>query len=113
MLQQMDGIGSGSEGGLVMVLATTNKPWDLDDALRRRLEKRIYIPLPDLEAREAAFELHLKDSTLGEDVEFSELARQTDSYSGSDIRLVCREAAMVGCRNHDKWINMLVLVRCL
>lgn len=49
---------------MVMILATTNKPWDLDEALRRRLEKRIYIPLPDLVAREAMFKLFLKDADL-------------------------------------------------
>jgi SpoVK/Ycf46/Vps4 family AAA+-type ATPase len=42
------------------VLATSNCPWDLDEALRRRLEKRIYIPLPDAEARAAMFRIHLK-----------------------------------------------------
>ena len=50
---QMDGIASAADGGgLVMVLATSNTPWDLDEALRRRLEKRIYIPLPDEAARQ-------------------------------------------------------------
>ena len=45
---------------MVMVLAATNFPWDIDEALRRRLEKRIYIPLPTLEGREAL--LKVKDS---------------------------------------------------
>ena len=48
----------------VMVLATTNCPWDLDEALRRRLEKRIYIPLPDAAARATMFRLHLDQVKL-------------------------------------------------
>jgi SpoVK/Ycf46/Vps4 family AAA+-type ATPase len=47
---QMDGLTSG-QGEQVMVLATTNCPWDLDEAIRRRLEKRIYIGLPDISSR--------------------------------------------------------------
>lgn len=51
----MDGMSSDTDepGKLVMVLAATNFPWDIDEALRRRLEKRIYIPLPTEEGREA------------------------------------------------------------
>ena len=45
---------------VVMVLAATNFPWDIDEALRRRLEKRIYIPLPTLEGREALLKINLR-----------------------------------------------------
>jgi katanin p60 ATPase-containing subunit A1 len=66
LLSQIDGINSGVSNGLVMVLATTNKPWEIDEAMRRRLEKRIYIPLPDHIAREAMFKLFLKDVEMSE-----------------------------------------------
>lgn len=64
MLIQMDGIGSEMHNDgkkpLVLVLAATNRPWDLDNAMLRRLEKRIYIPLPSEEGRKELFELNLK-----------------------------------------------------
>jgi SpoVK/Ycf46/Vps4 family AAA+-type ATPase len=53
----------------MMVLATTNCPWDLDEALRRRLEKRIYIPLPDTTARQTMFSLYLRDVQVSCDEE--------------------------------------------
>ena len=51
----MDGMASTTDdpGKVVMVLAATNFPWDIDEALRRRLEKRIYIPLPSEDGRES------------------------------------------------------------
>lgn len=64
---QMDGVGSeGDSSKSVIVLAATNRPWDLDDALRRRLEKRIYIPLPTQEGREELFRINMKGVTLAE-----------------------------------------------
>eukprot|EP00294_Goniomonas_avonlea_P008107 CAMPEP_0114562350 /NCGR_PEP_ID=MMETSP0114-20121206/12482_1 /TAXON_ID=31324 /ORGANISM="Goniomonas sp, Strain m" /LENGTH=698 /DNA_ID=CAMNT_0001748029 /DNA_START=83 /DNA_END=2179 /DNA_ORIENTATION=+ len=98
MLSQMDGIASHvNPNGLVMVLATTNTPWDLDDALRRRLEKRIYIPLPDVHARQELFKLYLKTVTCS-GVVIEDLARRSEGYSGADIYLLCREASMAPMR---------------
>jgi len=105
----MDGINSGGTHGMVMVLATTNKPWDLDDALRRRLEKRIYIPVPDAGGRAAAFAIHLRSvqldgecgEGLAEDARRSilqQLGAMTEGYSGADVRSICREAAMMPMR---------------
>eukprot|EP00494_Astrolonche_serrata_P021429 UN21669 len=82
-----------------MVLAATNLPWTLDEALKRRLEKRIYIPLPDEKAREALFKLFLKEIQLRDDVDFTELAKLTKGYSGADVNSVCRDASMMSMRN--------------
>ena len=64
LLVQMDGISSSVEVDgkkpLIIVLAATNRPWDLDDAILRRLEKRIYIPLPTSVGRRELFLLNMK-----------------------------------------------------
>jgi katanin p60 ATPase-containing subunit A1 len=82
----------------VMVLAATNRPWDLDEAIRRRLEKRVYIPLPSAVGREALFRLNLKSLALAPDLDFQRLAAKTEGYSGADISCVCREAALLPLR---------------
>lgn len=83
----------------VMLLATTNCPWDLDEAMRRRLEKRIYIPLPDEAARAELFEICMRSVDVDtEHVSASLLAGYTQGYSGADIRIICREAAMMPMR---------------
>jgi katanin p60 ATPase-containing subunit A1 len=45
-MARIDGCTSGEEGKLITLIGATNRPWDLDDAILRRLEKRVYIPLP-------------------------------------------------------------------
>lgn len=56
----MNGVGNDQEG--VLVLGATNIPWDLDPAMRRRFEKRIYIPLPETPSRTRMFEIHIGDT---------------------------------------------------
>ncbi|PSR98691.1 Katanin p60 ATPase-containing subunit A-like [Actinidia chinensis var. chinensis] len=92
LLIQMDGLTQTDE--LVFVLAATNLPWELDAAMLRRLEKRILVPLPEPEARKAMFEELLSSPTDGEKLPYDLLVERTEGYSGSDIRLVCKEAAM-------------------
>lgn len=81
-----------------MVLATTNCPWDLDEAMRRRLEKRIFIPLPEEAARLELLRICLKDIPLADDVDLEWLSINSEGYSGADIHVVCREAAMMPMR---------------
>lgn len=82
----------------VIVLAATNTPWDLDEALRRRLEKRIYIPLPDLEGRKELFRINMRTVELDADVSLDELAEKSAGYSGADVANVCRDASMMSMR---------------
>ena len=99
LLIQLDGLIK-SKGERVFLLAASNLPWELDMALLRRLEKRILVPLPESEAREGMVRHHLPPGPPGsgkraeEDIDFAGVAEALDGYSGSDIRLVCKEAAM-------------------
>ena len=93
----MDGIAS-STSSSVVVIAACNTPWDLDDALRRRLEKRIHVPLPDRDARHAMFAMYLTGVECAPGLDFSGFAAATDGYSGADIKVVCREASMAPLR---------------
>ncbi|PFH48218.1 hypothetical protein AMATHDRAFT_66050 [Amanita thiersii Skay4041] len=92
-LVQMNGVGHDDTG--VLVLGATNIPWQLDNAIKRRFEKRIYIPLPGPDARRHMFQLHI-GSTPNEltPQDFRLLADKTDGYSGSDIAIVVRDALM-------------------
>ena len=105
LLIQLDGIIK-SKSERVFLLAASNLPWELDVALLRRLEKRILVPLPGPEAREAMVRHHLPPGPAhphgvqagggrcSQEVDFQAVAHALDGYSGSDIRLVCKEAAM-------------------
>jgi SpoVK/Ycf46/Vps4 family AAA+-type ATPase len=92
-----------------MVMAASNCPWDLDEALRRRFDKRIYIGLPEEEDRRDMFEKNLDMIPVETDVRFDGLANATSGYSGADIRTVCREvsstllgaAAACVCSQHN------------
>jgi vacuolar protein-sorting-associated protein 4 len=93
LLVQMQGVGHDMTG--VLVLAATNIPWALDPAIRRRFEKRIYIPLPEVHARARMFELNVGSTPCRmTPPEYRILADKTDGFSGSDIAVVVRDALM-------------------
>ncbi|XP_077206252.1 katanin p60 ATPase-containing subunit A1 isoform X1 [Paroedura picta] len=102
LLVQMDGVGGASENDdpskMVMVLAATNFPWDIDEALRRRLEKRIYIPLPSAKGREELLRINLRELELAGDVDLATIAQNMEGYSGADITNVCRDASLMAMR---------------
>ena len=92
-LVQMDGVGTTSQQ--ILVLGATNIPWELDAAIRRRFEKRVYIPLPEADARTSMLKLNLGDTpnNLNED-DFEKLGQMTKGASGSDIAVLVKEALM-------------------
>ncbi|KAF6160309.1 hypothetical protein GIB67_019078 [Kingdonia uniflora] len=97
-LVQFDGVTSNPDD-LVIVIGATNKPQELDDAVLRRLVKRIYIPLPDESVRRLILKNKLKGQAFslpGRDLEI--LIKETEGYSGSDLQALCEEAAMMPIR---------------
>ncbi|XP_053733827.1 katanin p60 ATPase-containing subunit A-like 1 [Synchiropus splendidus] len=102
ILIQMDGVGRAQENEdpskMVMVLAATNFPWDIDEALRRRLEKRIYIPLPTAVGRRELLKINLREVEVAPDVDLDLIADKIEGFSGADITNVCRDAAMMAMR---------------
>lgn len=93
LLVQMNGVGNDADG--VLVLGATNIPWQLDSAIRRRFERRIYIALPDPEARLEMFKLNIGETqcTLTPQ-DYHTLANITEGYSGHDIAVVVKDALM-------------------
>ena len=90
-LIQMQGVGNDDKG--ILVLGATNIPWGLDPAVRRRFQKKIYIGLPDAEARKVMFQLNLgKTANQLTDEQFDDLAERTEGYSGSDIATLTQDA---------------------
>ncbi|MFT4945493.1 MAG: transitional endoplasmic reticulum ATPase, partial [Halovenus sp.] len=97
LLTELDGL---EELEDVVVIATTNRPDLIDQALLRpgRLDRHVHVPVPDAEARGKIFEVHTRDKPLADGVDLGNLADQTEGYVGADIEAVCREASMAASR---------------
>ncbi|KFG84252.1 ATPase family AAA domain-containing protein 1-A [Metarhizium anisopliae] len=92
-LIEMDGLSKSDTAPFVVV--ATNHPRDLDEAFFRQLPQKIFFGLPGEESRSKILRLFLKDEDLDPLVDINALARQTDGYSGSDLRSFCAEAALI------------------
>ncbi|KAK9830191.1 hypothetical protein WJX72_010220 [[Myrmecia] bisecta] len=91
LLTQMDGLQQ--SGARIFVLAATNLPWQLDAALLRRLEKRIFVPLPECTARQQMLEV-LLGARCQPAISLADLAEGTAGFSGCDVACLAKEAAM-------------------
>lgn len=93
-LVQFDGAATGDEDRL-LIIGATNRPQELDEAARRRLVKRLYIPLPDVEARrQIVINLMKSERNYLQPKDVDEIAELADGFSGADMRCLCAEAAM-------------------
>jgi len=86
------------ENERVLVLAATNRPFDLDDAVLRRLPRRMLVDLPDAENREKILKVILAKENLSSDFSHSELSKTTEGFSGSDLKSLCVAAAYIPIR---------------
>jgi len=93
-LRETDGLNDKGKNLHLYVIGATNKPWTLDPPFLRRFSKRIFVPLPDNEARMAQFRMYTAPLTLSEDVGLELLAKLSDGYSGSDIRDICQSVQL-------------------
>ncbi len=94
----------------IFVIATSNRPDKVDPAVLRtgRIDKQVYVPMPDLTARRLMFELYLKDRPC-EDIDSNALAEKADGYVASDIAYVVNEAATIAAFNHEKITQDLLI----
>lgn len=104
LLTEMDGFET-DKG--VIILGATNRADILDKALMRagRFDRQIHVELPDLNEREAIFNVHLKPIKVAKEVQSGFLAKQTPGFSGADIANVCNEAALIAARKDKKQVE--------
>ncbi|GAC1590998.1 MAG: ATP-dependent zinc metalloprotease FtsH [Ginsengibacter sp.] len=105
LLVEMDGFGT--DLGII-ILAATNRPDVLDNALLRpgRFDRQITIDRPDLVGREAIFKVHLVPIKLSSNLDIHKLAEQTPGFAGADIANVCNEAALIAARKGKDGVDM-------
>ncbi|KAE8748107.1 hypothetical protein FOCC_FOCC005109 [Frankliniella occidentalis] len=108
-LVQMDGAAS-QEADNVLVIGATNRPDDLDEAVRRRFQKRFMIPLPDNQGRLQILKAVLAHEKIAlEEADFCTVANSLEGYSGADIRKVCAEASMTPVREWSGFLDTVEL----
>lgn len=100
MMSEWDGLSSGTNGvgeagsDRVVVIGSTNRPFDLDEAVLRRFPRRILVDLPDLVTRTEILEVTLAENRLDPEVNLTAIAERLEGYTGSDLKEVCREAVV-------------------
>lgn len=96
-LTEMDGVNTQASDNPIVV-AATNRPFDIDEGILRRLGRRILVDIPEVRGREAILRLHMAGETHGPDLDLAEIARHTQDYTGSDLRDLVFQAAVVAAQ---------------
>ncbi|MDH5546815.1 MAG: ATP-dependent zinc metalloprotease FtsH [Gammaproteobacteria bacterium] len=106
LLVEMDGF-EGNEG--IVVVAATNRPDVLDNALLRpgRFDRQVTVPLPDVKGREQILKVHMRKVAIGDDIDAKVIARGTPGFSGADLANIVNEAALFAARARRDYIEML------
>ena len=105
LLVEMDGF---DENTNIIVIAATNRPDILDNALLRpgRFDRQIVVHRPDILGREQILNVHAKNKPLAEDVDLKVLAKRTPGFTGADLQNLLNEAALLAARDNQTHINM-------
>ncbi|WP_148692940.1 ATP-binding protein [Acidianus manzaensis] len=103
LLIEMDGFKKSSD--LVMIIAGTNRPWALDEAIVNRFDYRVYVPPPDFEGRKGIFKLELEKRGFEIEGNYDELAEKTEGYTGREISHICRKAVMLMIRRLNPQVD--------
>lgn len=105
LLVEMDGFDVNTN---IIVIAATNRPDILDNALLRpgRFDRQIYINAPDVKGREQILEVHAKNKKLDQDVDLKVLAKRTPGFTGADLQNLLNESALLAARNGESKISM-------
>lgn len=101
LLSELDGFES---RGNVGIIAATNRPDILDDALIRpgRFDRAIEVPLPDKEGRTKILEIHTQKMKIDDEIDFNSISELTEGFSGADLKAICTEAGMFAIRSERK-----------
>ena len=119
MLRQMTDIRKQLDGKII-IIAATNNPWDVDDAMLNpeRFDTKIFVPPPDETARSELFRTFLRDLKVADTIDYDELGRMSEGFTGADIKYICKRAAEevfseVIDRNEIREINQDDIMRSL
>lgn len=83
----------------VIIMGATNRPQDLDSAILRRMPTRFHINQPSVRQREQILRLILENERVDSSISLSDIAKETEGFSGSDLREMCRDAALLCVRD--------------